>query len=292
MQPPRRQRGPLAAMVGVALLVLAVTVAVALTESSRLPFVLCGGTATVRLDGSTAFCSFDDEFTGDSLDTRRWQALSTTHVGFHSGFECFVADPSHVDVAGGQLLLTITGSPAGGPCRRFGLPYESGMVTTQGRFAQAYGRFSIRAELPAEPGLQPALWLYPEQLRYGRWPASGEIDIAELFGNTAQTWPHLHYLAAGGYRAHPGRPCDVTPDRFHTYTVDWTPAGFTFRYDGAVCLAVPRWTPAPPMSAPQPFDQPFFVLLELATGSGVNGPGAGTIVPQTMRVDWVRVWGG
>jgi beta-glucanase (GH16 family) len=46
------------------------------------------------------------------------------------------------------------------------------------------------------------------------------------------------------------------------------------------------------MSAPQPFDQPFFVLLELATGSGVNGPGAGTIVPQTMRVDWVRVWGG
>jgi beta-glucanase (GH16 family) len=83
----------------------------------------------------------------------------------------------------------------------------------------------------------------------------------------------------------------VTPGRFHTYTVDWTPAGFRFRYDGALCLTVPRWIPAPPLRAPQPFDQPFFVLLEFATGTGVNAPPPAMHLPVSMFVDYVRVWG-
>jgi beta-glucanase (GH16 family) len=82
-----------------------------------------------------------------------------------------------------------------------------------------------------------------------------------------------------------------SPDGFHTYSVDWTPRSFTFRYDGARCLRVDRWTPAAPLAAPAPFDRPFFVALEFATGIKQNSPRPTMPLPQTMQVDYVRVWG-
>ena len=293
--PPRRRRPPvslvLAAVAGVALLVLGVLFAAqrhSLIALSR----ACGGAPAQVLDGQPLACTFDEEFGGTGLDPAKWQALSTPRAGFHTGFECFLDDAGHVQVAGGTLHLTLTQSRPGNGCQRLGLAYESGMVLTKGRFAQAYGRFTIRAKLPATPGVQPALWLYPQRLHYGKWPRSGEIDIAEVFGSATQTWPHLHYLGAAG-NMHPGRACSVAPNAsgFHTYSVDWTPTMFTFRYDGIRCVTIDRWTPAPPLAAPAPFDQPFFVLLELATGTGVNSPSPAMPLPQTMQVDYVRVWG-
>jgi beta-glucanase (GH16 family) len=196
------------AVVFVALLALAALLALrgsgGLTLSSA-----CGGQPVVHVGGAAQLCTFDDEFDRSRLDTGKWQVLSTPRIGFHTGLECFVDDGKHVAVRGGALALALSYSAPAGACRRLGLGYESGMVTTQGRFAQAYGRFTIRAALPADPGMQPALWLYPQALRYGKWPRSGEIDIAEAFGSAAQTWPHLHYLGADGTQAHPGRACPV-----------------------------------------------------------------------------------
>jgi beta-glucanase (GH16 family) len=291
----RRRRHPwlvLAVVAGVALLVAAALLATRRTSLVNGTPSACGSESSPVLDGRPLACTFDDEFDGTTLDPTRWQALSTTRVGFHSGFECFVNDGQHVAVGGGRLQLTLSYSQPGNGCRSLGLAFESGMVLSRGRFAQAYGRFTIRAQLPATPGVQPALWLYPQQLTYGKWPRSGEIDIAEVFGSAAQTWPHLHYLGPTG-ELHPGKACSVSPNAsgFHTYTVDWTPSAFAFRYDGVPCVTIDRWTPAAPLVAPEPFDQPFYVLLELATGIGTNSPGPGMPVPQTMQVDYVRVWG-
>ena len=282
----------LAVFAGVALVVAATLLAVDRTNLVDGVPSACGSEVSPVLGGQRLACTFDDEFDGPTLDPSKWQALSTTRVGFHSGFECFVNDPRHVSVAGGRLHLSLSYSRPGNGCRSLGLAFESGMVLSRGRFAQAYGRFTIRAQLPATPGVQPALWLYPQQLTYGKWPRSGEIDIAEVFGSAAQTWPHLHYLGPTG-ELHPGRACPVAANAsgFHTYSVDWTPSAFVFRYDGVPCVTIERWTPAAPLVAPQPFDQPFYVLLELATGIGTNSPGPGMTVPQTMQVDYVRVWG-
>lgn len=293
--PRRRYLTPwrlLGILAGIALLAAAALIAVQRTSIAGVGSAACGGQSSPTLDGTHLTCTFDDEFTGRALDPAKWQALSTTHVGFHSGFECFVDDRQHVAVGSGTLHLSLSYSQPGTGCRRAGLAYESGMVLSRGRFAQTYGRFTIRAQLPATPGMQPALWLYPRRLTYGTWPRSGEIDIAEVFGSAAQTWPHLHYLGTAGEQ-HPGQACAVAANAsgFHTYTVDWTPTQFVFRYDGIVCTTIGRWMPAPPLVAPAPFDKPFFLLLELATGTGMNAPSATMPLPQAMQVDYVRVWG-
>jgi beta-glucanase (GH16 family) len=277
----------------VALLILAATVG--LNRRRDFSFVLpCGGRPVIELDGTQHRCTFDDEFDGSAVDPGKWQVLETTQYGFHTGQECFVADHRHVSVANGMLRLTATRSAQAQHCvTTFSTPYRSGMITSTGRFAQRYGRFVVRAELPRGAGVQPAVWMYPQQLTYGPWPDSGEIDIAEAFGSaTGQAWPHLHYLGADGQETHPGQACDVhgRAAGFHTYAVDWTPSSFRFTYDGATCLTVGSWTPAPPLAAPAPFDRPFYLLLELATGVGSNAPTAATILPRSLLVDYVRVW--
>lgn len=286
---PRRRRWALLAAALAVVATATALVAVLVPGSGRSP--ACGGSWRPAPGAAPWPCSFSDEFSGDSLDTAKWQVIRTLRVGFRTGPECYVDDPQHVRVAGGHLTLTAT---RGGYCPASRAPYESGMVTTQQRFGQTYGRFEIRARLPDRQGVQPALWLYPYPTTYGAWPRSGEIDIAEVFGQGDSTAsPHLHYLGSTGAETHPGQACRVAglAGGFHTYAVTWQPGAISFDYDGVACLRVTGWHPAAPQQAPAPFDRPFAVLLQLALGSrGDQVPTAATTFPQSMSVDWVRVW--
>jgi beta-glucanase (GH16 family) len=262
----------------------------------------CGGEVPRRADGSAYVCSFDDEFDGAGLDSSKWSVLKTTDYGFHSGPECYVDDGRHVTQSGGVLRLTVTREAEPTDCIVAQTRYLSGMVISAGKFTQTYGRFEIRAKMPPGIGLQPALWLYPQTLTYGKWPHSGEIDIAEAFGLAVPdllpsllpdlVWPHLHYQGPL-VQAAPGGACNVpgSTTSYHTYAVDWRPTAISFLYDGKPCGTY-TWNPAPPLTPPAPFDRPFFILLELALGKVapdlVND--LLTPFPSTLSVDYVRVW--
>ena len=125
-------------------------------------------------------CTFADEFDGSALDLGNWQAMTTATMGFSQFGECYVDDPSHISVADGLLTLVATKLPIPAPCGPTTSPFQSAMIFTEHRFAQTYGRFEVRAKLPEGPGLQPAIWMYPQDMAYG--DRSGEIDIAESFG--------------------------------------------------------------------------------------------------------------
>jgi beta-glucanase (GH16 family) len=253
----------------------------------------CGGVAVRVPGGGVWHCTFDDEFSGDRINRNVWHVTRTMEYGFHSGPECYVDDDRHVHVGGGLLTLTAT---RGNTCPVTGEAYESGAVASYTGFSQRYGRFAIRAELPDTTSVQPALWMYPRTTSYGPWPDSGEIDIAEVVGTgSSDAWPHVHYRGADGQETHPGTSCRLAAvaSRFHTYVVDWTANEIRFSYDGRTCFRVTDWQPAAPLAKPQPFDQPFFVELELALGTGVGAalPSASTVLPTSMTIDWVRVWG-
>jgi beta-glucanase (GH16 family) len=126
------------------------------------------------------------------------------------------------------------------------------------------------------------------------WPACGEIDVMEYrgheprvihgtihgpghFGNTAVTGRHT--IAQGGF--HLG---------FHVFAVEWDEASIAWEVDGYVFH---RATPADlPPGATWVYDHPFFILLNVAVGGRwVGAPDDATVFPQTMLVDYVRVYG-
>jgi beta-glucanase (GH16 family) len=285
------------------------------TPTSTSPGDSCGATALSKADGNQWVCTFDDEFSGTTLDRSKWFVQTTAASGFHSGAECFVDSPNNVSVAGGTLHLTVRQESSPFTCQKpvssgnYTTQYTSGTVNSLGRFAQTYGRFEVRAKLPASTvrGLQETFWLWPTNpYKYGLWPASGEIDFAEFYsGVPGWNIPYLHYkvvqstvnwaldtniyTALPGKNAQPGMNCRIQQAGFNTYTAIWQPGKIVLQVNGQNCI-VNNYT-ASNVAAPAPFDQPFFLALTQALGIGSNSFVAGTTpLPATTQVDYVRVW--
>jgi beta-glucanase (GH16 family) len=243
-------------------------------------------------------CTFWDDFNGGSLDRTKWIPQQTATSGYLSGpTACFVDNPNNVSVSDGSLKLTARQEPAPIGCgAAFATQYTSGMVSTAGgRFSQTYGRFEIRAKVPPAQvkGLQSSLWLWPVNAsRYGQYPASGEIDIAEMYSQYPdRAIPYIHYKAAAPDPNVTNNYCMISNlAAYHTYALEWTASTLKITYDGKTCL-VDNWNPAAPLIKPAPFDQPFFIALTQALGIGTNQFDAATTpLPATTTVDYVRVW--
>jgi beta-glucanase (GH16 family) len=228
----------------------------------------------------------------------------TDQTGQHQNVDCLVDDPGNVAVADGTLRLTArrAGAPftCDSPYGAFTTQWTGGMVTTGRKFAQAYGRYQIRAKFPdaTVAGMHGALWLYPQEHSYGAWPASGEIDVAEHRTAMAdKAVPTLHYLTptltATADAFVTNWNCQVDASAFHTYGLDWAPGSITITVDGQTCLQKVSWLASNllgPLSGDAPFDKPFFLLLTQGAGVGQNSPVSQTPSQGTMQVDYVRVW--
>lgn len=251
------------------------------------------GAMVVKDNGSGWVCTFVDNFDGNKLDTSKWIAQQTYTSGYQNGGECFVNSPNNVSVSGGALYLTTRRETSSFQCQYPGGSYQtrytSGMVSTYGRFAQTYGRFEIRAKFPAAKvaGLQSALWLWPvDPYKYGAWPGSGEIDIAEFYSQYAdRVIPYLHYNSVSDDATLTNNYCMISNvSAFHSYVAEWTPTAITIKYDGQTCMSHTL------SGGSQPFDQPFMVALTQALGQGSNAVTDSTPMPATTAVDYVRVW--
>jgi beta-glucanase (GH16 family) len=249
----------------------------------------CGSPIAKRAGGYWT-CTFADNFAGWSLDRTNWSVLETQNTGFSHGYECYVDDPSTVDVANGSLRLTARRLASPKKCGLlFPTRLQSGMVHTKDTFAQAYGRFEARIRFPRGTGFHSAWWMWPRDMAYRS--QSGEIDIAEYWG-TYPTFvsPYVH-IKDGLIDRGDGHYCTVSQPTgsFHKYTFEWSPlGGMEFSYDGVPCWTFSDWNPGAPLVYPQPFDQPFFMLLTLALQFGaVLDPAS---FPATMYVDYVRAW--
>lgn len=273
----------------------------------------CGGGTLLKSDGSTWQCTFDDEFAGTAVDRTKWTVQTTAASGFHSGAECFMDSPNNIAVSNGTLKLIARKESAPFTCTspsgNYTTQYTSGTVNGYGKFAQTYGMFEVRAKVPSTTvkGLQETLWMWPvNQVKYGLWPASGEIDFAEFYSQY-QGWniPYLHYnvqqstvswttntnvyTALPAPNNQPGMTCTFKPTDFNTYTVLWQPGRITLQVNHQNCI-VDNYAPSN-VASPAPFDQPFFMALTQALGIGSNAFVAGTTpLPATTEVDYVRIW--
>lgn len=256
------------------------------------------GVVLRKASGGVWTCSFVDKFNNRRLNDKNWAVGQTAVSGFRSGPTCFTASPSNVLVRRGTLLLTTRAEKrpfvCTSPYGSFESRYTGGTVTSWGRFAQTYGRFEVRAKYPrtVTPGLHGAFWLYPQKLRYGAWPASGEIDVAEFWSSQPQLQlPSLHYPGRT-FWDDSGWDCVVADSSvYHTYAVEWSATRMQFFIDGSLCFDR-SWIPAAPLAAPEPFNHPFNLVLTMGVGSepASNRVTSATTLPATYTVDYAKAW--
>jgi beta-glucanase (GH16 family) len=176
--------------------------------------------------------------------------------------------------------------------------FTSARIKTQNKFQQAYGRFEMRAKVVTGNGMWPAFWMLGDNYDSAGWPECGEIDIMEVRGTKPQT--NLGSLHGPGYSGmHPLTGHDSLPDGgpilsddFHTYAVEWETGVVRFYLDDMLYeTRTPADIPADAgASAHWVYDHPFFILMNVAVGGTFPGPPDGTTFPQTMLVDYVRVY--
>ncbi len=195
----------------------------------------------------------------------------------------------------GHLAITARAGAAPGDARCWYGPceYTSARLTTEAKVEPEYGKVEARVRIPSGQGIWSAFWMLGNNIRVRPWPVSGEIDVMENVGHEPKT---VHGSAHGpGYSG--GEPLggsiSLSPgdlsDDFHVYSVEWAPESIAWRVDGRLyAQATPEDVPA---GGYWVFDHPFFLILNVAVGGNWPGsPDATTEFPQTMLVDWVRVW--
>ncbi len=254
----------------------------------------CDSTSLRKADGAPWTCSFSDEFSGSTLDSTKWLPQQTATSGYTIGGECYVGGSNNAAVAGGVLALTVRKEAQPFLCKsplgNYTATHTGGMVTTWASFAQAYGRFEIRAAFPRTtvPGHHGALWLYPQN-PLAAFPYSGEIDIAEMYSQWSdRVIPFIHYgrldsTVTNNY-------CMIQDvSAFHTYTLEWTKDTLTIAYDGKPCVTH-RINGGSIELGSAPFNAPFILVLTQGLGLGGNAPTGTTPDTGTTKVDYVRVW--
>jgi beta-glucanase (GH16 family) len=172
--------------------------------------------------------------------------------------------------------------------------FTSARLKTLGKFSQTYGRFEARIKVPYGQGLWPASWMLGVDFPEVDWPHCGEIDIMENIGKEPSK---VHGTLHGpGFSGGQGLGASYTlpgrkrfADDFHVFAVEWEPGEIRFFVDGH--LYATRTPKDVPVGGKWVFDHPFFLLLNVAVGGHWPGnPDASTTFPQTMRVDYVRVY--
>lgn len=274
----------------------ALFMSVPVTEAEAASSDACGD-LIAKSGGGTWSCTFVDNFEGRSLDSAKWVMQDTERTGFRTGVTCYRPERANVAVQRGTLMLTARRESAPFTCKspygEYATQYTGGMVTTWGRFSQTYGRFEVRAKFPTATtsGVHGGYWMYPQKHTYGGWPNSGEIDVAEWWSVAPdRMFPSLHYAGRTVYDT--GWNCVIPKvSAYHTYTLEWNAQEMVFWYDGQECFRR-SWTPDSPLVAPQPFDHPFNMILNMGVGpdSGHNPVSASTPLPATLTVDYVKAW--
>ncbi len=236
---------------------------------------------------------WQDEFEQTSLDAKKWDyqigdGCDINLCGWGNN-ELQWYKSENVELSDGILKIIAKEERVGDK------PYSSGRIRSLGKGDWTYGRFEASIKLPTGKGMWPAFWMLPTDEKYGGWPRSGEIDIMELVGNEpgkahgtihyGKAWPN-NSSSSGTYNLHEG----IFKDQFHTFAVEWEAGEIRWLLDDYL-YSTKRVEDIAPNA--WPFDQDFHFIFNLAVGGQWPGsPDSTTSFPQTMEVEYVRVYDG
>ena len=263
---------------------------------------------------------WQDEFDQQSLDKNKWSSAVDCWGGGNDELQCYTDRPDNAHIKDGMLHMVAKEETFSGP--RFSdvhpdynrqdksksSPFTSSRLHTKNKFSLRYGRIDIRAKIAGGKGMWSALWMLPNDNVYGKWPASGEIDIMEALNpGVAANEVHgtLHYgLPWPQWENKVDEfPMKQSPsDNFHVYSIEWEADQIRWYVDGKhyqtqssegwynyIWLGQEQgYQVANPRA---PFDQEFFLIMNIAVGGNWPGdPDYNWDKDREMLVDYVRVY--
>ena len=227
--------------------------------------------------------TWNDEFNGSSLSSDWTQEIGNGNWGWGNN-ELQYYRAQNTSLENGYLIITAKQENFGGK------NFTSSRIKTQGNIFHTYGRIDIRAKLPFGQGLWPALWMLGENFSSTGWPSCGEIDIMEMIGgngwNDRTVHGTVHWEDNGHalYGGHNTLTSGRFADEFHVFSIIWTPSSIKWLRDDIQYHVID-------INNLSAFHNDFFFIFNVAVGGNWPGsPDASTIFPQTMIVDYVRVF--
>lgn len=233
----------------------------------------------------------EENFDGTELDTSLWSydigdGSSQGLSGWgNNELQYYTDRPENVKVEDGILNITARKEAYEEAS------YTSGRILTKLNFDQKYGRFEARMKLPWGQGLWPAFWLLGADIDEVGWPQTGEIDIMEYRG---QEPTRIHGSVHGpGYSGAEAvsKSYNLEGDRFdtdfHVFGIEWGKDYINFYVDDDLYNQI---TPED-VDGEWVYNKPFYILINMAVGgSFVGSPTEDTVFPQTLEIDYVRVY--
>lgn len=256
------------------------------------------GTGTTEEKKDLSYSGYDlkwsDDFEGTELNRDDWNVELHEPGWVNAEWQEYVDSDENIYVQDGNLYLKPVKKTVGDET-----VYTSGRVNTQGKQDFTYGLFEVRAKVPSGKGYLPAFWMMPtDENLYGQWPKCGEIDIMEVMGQeNDKLYGTIHY---GAPHAESQGTKKLTTgnfsDEYHIFSCEWEPGSIKWYVDGVLYHKESDWFSAAEgqgtVAYPAPFDQPFYMILNLAVGgSWVGYPDETTdFENQAFVIDYVKAY--
>ena len=166
-----------------------------------------------------------------------------------------------------------------------GSNYTSTRLLSKGKFSFKYGKVEVSAKLPGGVGTWPAIWMLGDNIATVGWPACGEIDIMEQKGSDMnRIFNTVHYTGfSGGGAVGTSFLINNVTTQFHKYGIIWSSSSVQFLVDDVVTYTFSN-------AANLPFNQNFFLILNMAMGGTFGGSIDPNFNNAVMEVDYVRVY--
>lgn len=234
-----------------------------------------------------------DEFTQDTIDQTKWNLQVEPAGRFNKEWQRYVNSSENAYIEDNCLVVKAIheGTEHGMNA------YTSARLNTANKFSFKYGKIAARIQLPYGEGIWPAFWLLGANIDENGgdtpWPFCGEIDILELYGSKddAAIEVNIHYandqdkhesMGAITHTLDSGKFADA----FHIFELEWDEEWLKWYVDGTL-IAEKQIND----KAYEEFHHDYFILLNIAVGGEWAGrPDTTTPFPQTMYVDWLRVY--
>lgn len=228
-----------------------------------------------------------DEFDGTELNMDYWTPIVSGDGGGNGEVQFYTDRPENLFLEDGNLVIQAQEEAYRGKL------FTSARLETKEKVEVQYGRIEARMQIPVGQGYWPAFWMLGTNIDEVGWPFAGEIDIMENIGSE----PKLIHGTIHGPRYSGGNGMSASKrlttgaeytDNFHVFAIEWEENEIRWYMDGELYhVQTPETVPDEWV-----YNQPFYMILNLAIGGEWPGyPGRDTEFPQTLKVDYVRVYG-